>query len=243
MSLILDALRQGRQPATPRKRSTGAQTEAVLQTLGYTRPRSNTPFAKIRRLVGYAVAAVILATALWAAVTRVTRPYLRSEPPAAVQMHVVASALLPDAPTDGAASTAGTLVSENDHFQLAIYYQKIGDFENSLLHYRAVLQRNDLNAEAHHNLGVLYRDKGLSEEARKEFDRAVAINERYVKAHYNLALIADHSGDRALALTHYGACLRYATDQPDLLADVRERMAALGPRTLFLPDAGTEKSR
>jgi tetratricopeptide (TPR) repeat protein len=240
MSLILDALRQGRQPATPRTRSTGAQTEAVLQTLGYTRPRSNTPFAKI---VGYAIAALTLATALWVAVTRVTRPDLRSDPPAEGQMQVVASAQQPDAPTDAAASSAGTLVSESDHFQLAIYYQRIGDFENSLLHYRAVLQRNDLNAEAHHNLGLLYRDKGVVDEARKEFERAVAINERYVKAHYNLALIADHSGDRALALAHYAACLRYATDRPDFLADVRKRMAALGPRTLFLPDAGTKKSR
>jgi tetratricopeptide (TPR) repeat protein len=229
MSLILDTLRQGRQPSTPRKRSTGAQTEAVLQTLGYTRPRSDTPFAKIRRLVGYAVAAVILVAALWVAVSSLTRVDQRNEPPpASVQPKTVAFAQQPDAPIAAATERAGTLVSETDHFQLAIYYQKIGDAENSLLHYRAVIQRNDLNAEAHHNLGLLYRDKGLVHEAAKEFERAVAINGRYVKAHYNLALIADRFGDRGLALAHYGACLKYATDQPDLLADVRKRMAALG---------------
>jgi Tfp pilus assembly protein PilF len=75
-----------------------------------------------------------------------------------------------------------------DHFRLALYHQRSGDFENALLQYRAVLQRDELNAEAHNNLGLLYRDKGLHEEAVREFVRAIAINQRYVKAHNNLGV-------------------------------------------------------
>ena len=40
-----------------------------------------------------------------------------------------------------------------DDFQLALYYQRSGDFEQALLHYRAALQRDEMNVEAHNNLG------------------------------------------------------------------------------------------
>ena len=42
-----------------------------------------------------------------------------------------------------AGANAGTLTAESDHFRLALYYQKIGDFENALIQYRAVLQRDE----------------------------------------------------------------------------------------------------
>ena len=87
-----------------------------------------------------------------------------------------------------AGSNAGTVTSESDHFQMALYFQRSGDFENALVQYRAVLQRDELNAEAHNNLGLLYRGKGLYDEAVKEFVRAIAINQRYVKAHNNLGV-------------------------------------------------------
>ena len=48
-------------------------------------------------------------------------------------------------------------------------YQRLGDFENALVSYRQVLQRDDLNVEAHNNLGVLYRDKGLFDDAITAF--------------------------------------------------------------------------
>ncbi|MBI1875173.1 MAG: tetratricopeptide repeat protein, partial [Acidobacteria bacterium] len=44
---------------------------------------------------------------------------------------------------------------ENDYFRLALYYQQSGDFENALVQYKKVLERNEMNAEAHNNLGVL----------------------------------------------------------------------------------------
>jgi tetratricopeptide (TPR) repeat protein len=90
--------------------------------------------------------------------------------------------------SNSAGSNAGTVFSEADHFQLALYYQRSGDFDNALRQYSAVLQRDELNPEAHNNLGLLYRDKGLYDEAVKEFVRAIAINQRYVKAHNNLGV-------------------------------------------------------
>ncbi len=78
--------------------------------------------------------------------------------------------------------------SEPDHFRLALYYQRAGDFENALLHYRAVLQQNELNAEVHNNLGLLYQEKGLLAEAVTEFERALFIDQRYVRAYNNLGV-------------------------------------------------------
>ena len=62
-----------------------------------------------------------------------------------------------------------------DQFQLALYYQRSGDFEQALMHYRAALQRDEMNVEARNNLGNLYLGKGLFEEAAREFQRVIAI--------------------------------------------------------------------
>ena len=74
-----------------------------------------------------------------------------------------------------------------DDFQLALYYQRAGDFEQALLHYRNVLQRDQLNIEAHNNVGILYQGKGLYEDAAREFQRVLAIDQGYLTAHLNLS--------------------------------------------------------
>jgi predicted O-linked N-acetylglucosamine transferase (SPINDLY family) len=74
-----------------------------------------------------------------------------------------------------------------DEFKLALYYQRMGDFEQALLHYKRVLQRDEMNVNAHNNIGNLYMSKTLYEEAAREFRRVVAIEPRYVTAHVNLA--------------------------------------------------------
>ena len=68
-------------------------------------------------------------------------------------------------------------------------YQRLGDFENALINYRQVLQRDDLNVEAHNNLGLLYRDKGLYDDAIQHFQRAIAINPAYARARNNLGVV------------------------------------------------------
>ena len=98
----------------------------------------------------------------------------------------------PASPSVGASRTPATRVttgSQPDHFRLALYYHRAGDFENALLHYRALLEQNELNAEAHNNLGLLYQEKGLIEDAIKQFERAISIDPQYVKAHNNLGVV------------------------------------------------------
>lgn len=103
---------------------------------------------------------------------------------------------MPVAPTGTPSDTAlsmpartNSVSQPDDHFALAVYNQRIGNFEEALVHYRAVLQRDELNAEAHNNLGLLYRDKGLLADAAKELQRAIAINPRYARAHNNLGVV------------------------------------------------------
>jgi len=74
-----------------------------------------------------------------------------------------------------------------DDFQLALYYQRSGDFEQALMHYKAVLQRDEMSLDAHNNIGNLYMGKGLFADAEREFRRVTAIEPSYVAAHINLS--------------------------------------------------------
>jgi Tfp pilus assembly protein PilF len=76
---------------------------------------------------------------------------------------------------------------KTDEFALALYYQRTGDFEQALVHYKAVLQRDEMNADAHNNVGNLYMSKALYEDATREFRRVVAIEPKYVTGHVNLS--------------------------------------------------------
>jgi len=73
MSIILDALRRGRGRSAPGPKPNAAQTDAVLHTLGYGRFNPSTPFNRLKRLLGFAVLAVVAAIALWGAVVWMTQ--------------------------------------------------------------------------------------------------------------------------------------------------------------------------
>ena len=94
-----------------------------------------------------------------------------------------------------------------DHFSRAMMYQRLGDFENALVSYRQVLQRDDLNVEAHNNLGVLYRDKGLYDDAVRHFQRAIAINPNYARARNNLGVVYLTQRKLDTAATQFHAAL------------------------------------
>jgi hypothetical protein len=79
-----------------------------------------------------------------------------------------------------AAPPAAPAVPLEDHFGLALYFQRIGDFDNALVHYRALLEKNDASAELHNNLGLLYEDHGQRDDAVKQFQRAIALDPKYV---------------------------------------------------------------
>jgi tetratricopeptide (TPR) repeat protein len=89
----------------------------------------------------------------------------------------------PSTPTTVAKAPA----AKADDFTLALYYQRTGDFELALVHYKTVLQRDEMNANAHNNVGNLYMSKALYEDAAREFRRVVAIEPKYVTARVNLS--------------------------------------------------------
>ena len=68
MSIILDALRRGRESQGPAPNPNASQTDAVLQTLGYGRSNPTTPLNRVKRVLGYFALALVLAIVLWATV-------------------------------------------------------------------------------------------------------------------------------------------------------------------------------
>jgi Tfp pilus assembly protein PilF len=86
-------------------------------------------------------------------------------------------------------------------FELALYYHRAGDFENALQHYRALLQKNELDAQAHNNLGLLYQSKNLLDESARELQRAILIEPRNARAHnnYGVTLLGLRRIDEAAA--------------------------------------------
>lgn len=285
MSIILDALRRGRARQTPRPNPNAAQTDAVLQTLGYGRFNPTTPLNRLKRTLAFLALAVVLGIVLWIAVAWLTQAYWSRRspvatpsvsPPVAPLPHVAPSAGrevpappvpspargaeppalsataarspnvpvarngAPDAPSGSsrlivhnsqrinvpdsapavpmgapsrsamstaAAVNAATVTTGDDHFARAMMYQRLGDFENALVSYRQVLQRDDLNVEAHNNLGVLYRDKGLFEDAIRHFHRAIAINPGYARARNNLGVVYLTQRKLDMSATQFHAAL------------------------------------
>ena len=106
-----------------------------------------------------------------------------------------------------AGASAVKVTAGDDSFRRAMMYQRLGDFENALINYRQVLQRDDLNVEAHNNLGLLYRDKDLFDDAVRHFQRAIAINPSYARARNNLGVVYLNQRKLETAATQFHAAL------------------------------------
>jgi tetratricopeptide (TPR) repeat protein len=107
-----------------------------------------------------------------------------------------------------------------DEFQLALYHQRSGDFEQALMHYRAALQRDEMNVEAHNNLGNLYLGKGLFEEATREFQRVIAIDPKYLNARVNLSAAYTRLGRPDAAAAEARAALQIDGRNPDAMVNL-----------------------
>jgi Tfp pilus assembly protein PilF len=112
--------------------------------------------------------------------------------------------------------------------QLALYYHRTGDFEQALVHYRRVLQRDELNVEAHNNLGVLYQGKGLYDDASREFQRVIAIDPVYLTAHLNLSAALLGLGRADAAAAEARAVLALDPRRSDALVNLALAQAAAG---------------
>src|SRR5207244_2249873 len=94
--------------------------------------------------------------------------------------------------------------------------------------FRMALAADARNVESLVNLALVQKSAGRPTEARDLLRRAVVIDPRSAGSHYNLAIVADESGDRAAAVEHYRAFLKYGSlSHSELVAPVRARIAAL----------------
>ncbi len=75
------------------------------------------------------------------------------------------------------------------HFNLGVYYQKLGNIANAIKEYEAVLMLDPNNAEAHNNLGVIYREQNELDRAAEHYQRVVSLNPGMEEAHNNLGVI------------------------------------------------------
>ena len=107
-----------------------------------------------------------------------------------------------------------------DHFALAVRYQNLGDFEQALKHYLAVLAEDEFNVEARNNLGLLYHGRGLTSDAIDQFRRAILINPRYIKARSNLAVVLTSAGRLAEARAELRAALAIEPRNVDLVVNM-----------------------
>ena len=107
-----------------------------------------------------------------------------------------------------------------DHFQLALRYHSLGNFEQALAHYVAVLDADEFNVEARNNLGLLYHERGLVEDAVAQFRRALLIDPQYVRARSNLAVVLMNAGRLSEARAELRAALAGEPRNADLLVNM-----------------------
>jgi Tfp pilus assembly protein PilF len=136
-----------------------------------------------------------------------------------------AAALLPATTTvhqAGAAvkaEPAGSRHAPAGDLDLALYYHRAGDFENALQHYRALLSRNELDAQAHNNLGLLYQERNLLDESARELQRAIVIEPGNAGTHNNYGVTLLKQGRADEALAEFGAALRLSPGNVDAIVN------------------------
>ncbi len=131
----------------------------------------------------------------------VTPPMKSSAPAVTARAARPPAALSVARPAPAESPAAAAPAAAPNDLDLALYYHRAGDFENALQHYRALLQKNELNAQAHNNLGLLYQEKNLLQESARELQRAVLIEPRNAGAHnnYGVTLLLQGKPDEAAA--------------------------------------------
>jgi Flp pilus assembly protein TadD len=105
------------------------------------------------------------------------------------------------------------------------------DFGNALQHYRALLRRNELDAQAHNNLGLLYQERNLLDESARELQRAIVIEPRNAGMHNNYGVTLLKLGRADEAQAEFTAALALAPRNVDAIVNL-----ALAQRDARRPD-------
>ena len=221
MSIILDALRKGRGRQTTRVASSAAQTDAVLQTLGYARVKHVSRVKRAMRIVAALALGVLVGILLWITVVWVTRVYLQQT---AVDEGIAA-------PT-GQSRAAPVVPPKSPEVPAPILTRTsltAGDGEavtpEAIRNLQRAISIDPHDADTRNNLGVAYLAQGKIDEAAAQFHAALQIDAHNVEAHFNLAVLEDEAGNAERAQKHYRDFLEYGADAyPSVAIEVRRRL-------------------
>src|SRR6267142_1558398 len=92
--------------------------------------------------------------------------------------------------------------SSRHPFELALFYQRSGDFLKASEQYKKVLDKDPLNASVYNNMGLMHQNSQNYVEAIKAFRQATYINPSYDKAHNNLGTALMGAGQDSEAMTN-----------------------------------------
>lgn len=106
------------------------------------------------------------------------------------------------------AKPASPQTDASRNLDFALQSQRAGDFDGALQRYRAVLDTDEENAQAHNNLGLLYQEKGMLAEAARELQRAVALEPRNPSTHSNYGVSLLMLGRTDDAVAEFRAALK-----------------------------------
>jgi Flp pilus assembly protein TadD len=95
-----------------------------------------------------------------------------------------------------------------DPFDLAVFYQRSGDFLKALDQYNKVLEKDPLNPSVYNNLGLIHYSTRNTPEAIKAFRQATYIDPKYDTAHNNLGLALQQAGQTAEAEREFERALQ-----------------------------------
>jgi Tfp pilus assembly protein PilF len=104
------------------------------------------------------------------------------------------------APGGSAPMPAQSDVPGRDPFEIALFYQRTGDYAKAFDYYNRVLAKDPLNAPVLNNLGLLHLARSNSQEAIRAFRSAIVVDPGYAMAHNNLGIALMNSGQNSEAV-------------------------------------------
>ena len=117
---------------------------------------------------------------------------------------------------------------EPDHFGLALYHHRAGDYAIALQHYQALLDRGERVAEVHNNRGLVYREREQTQLAVESFRRAIELEPIYSKAHNNLGVTLLQTGEVGEALAEFDAAIDANAANVDAVVNLALAQRAAG---------------
>ena len=115
------------------------------------------------------------------------------------------------------------------HNQIGVIRQRKGGFASARQAYQRAIQDNYRKPRGFCNLGVAFANEGRKEEARQAYLQALSLRPDLAIAHYHLGNL--YRDQKASALDHYRAFLRYWKDDPHYIEIVRRSIQALDTST------------